>query len=125
FNSFLIIIFSFICCTGFSQSLNVNTAFGNNGVVTANGGNDAIMRNEVFATQPDGKFLFGTPGLLRTFPDCTIDSSLGTKGLANMREVNSNVNSIAVQADGKIIVSTIYNNNGYYGINCIRFSNDG
>ena len=101
-------------------------SFGNNGIVTIDitGGYD--YANSIAIQSNDQKILIGGSGngvmIARFIPDGTLDINFGVNGVVTL--INANIygsNAMALQQDGKILVSGDSNN----GIVVIRFNSDG
>lgn len=117
---FVILAALLFCSPVFSQSLKPKTDFGSNGKVVTNIANDAKTYNNAVALQADGRILLGGTGLSRMFSNGILDSSFGGNGSA-FSTGYPEVNSIAIQPDGKIITTQ----NGNDGIVVRRTNSNG
>jgi uncharacterized delta-60 repeat protein len=99
----------------YNPSGTLDTTFGTNGKVVApvSGGSGGVHGGQSMALQPDGKIItvgygFGggssSAAVFRYNPDGTLDASFGTGGTVFTSGVNS-ASDVAVQPDGKIVVS--------------------
>ncbi len=78
------------------------------------------------AIQPDGKILLAddTRRFVRYLPDGTLDSSFGDNGFVSLGGMPVKVQSIAVQADGRIFVA-VSKNGDVFGMQLIRLEANG
>ncbi len=97
----------------FNTNGGLDTGFGTNGRIATNSYSIFIAR---LARQPDGKIVvggasqpFGTLKLIRYNADGTLDSGFGGGGVVTSVFQSGFVPTVAVQADGKILVSGAYN----------------
>jgi uncharacterized delta-60 repeat protein len=99
----------------FNPDGSLDASFDTDGLVTTDFGSDFESANDV-ATQADGKVVaagfsgsqfFGDFALARYEPNGTLDSSFGTDGevITDFGSVFDGVNSVAIQADGKIVAT--------------------
>jgi uncharacterized delta-60 repeat protein len=112
----------------------LDTAFGNNGVVINSLSNEFI---ESVAMQIDGKFLIteyhGTGGccsadikLIRFLEDGNYDTTFGTNGVvtADFLNENNQANAIVIQDDGKIIIGGVSGNQIHSDYGLARFNSE-
>ena len=112
----------------------LDTSFGNNGVVINSLSNEFI---ESVAMQIDGKFLIteyhGTGGccsadikLIRFLDDGNFDPTFGTNGIvtADFLNENNQANAIVIQADGKIIIGGVSGNQIHSDYGLARFNSE-
>jgi uncharacterized delta-60 repeat protein len=103
-----------------------DASFGNNGQVFTY--LNSLVRPGAVLLQPDGKIVTGSVygvstsqfQLVRYNPNGTIDESFGTNGIARLKPVSgffSQLSSLALQADGKIIAA-----GGYGSMALARFN---
>jgi uncharacterized delta-60 repeat protein len=113
---------------------NVDTSFGNNGIVLNELASQFI---ESVAKQTDGKFLIteyhGTGGccsadikLMRFLTDGNFDTTFGTNGIvtADFLNENNQANSIVVQDDGKILIGGVSGNQIHSDYGLARFNSE-
>lgn len=87
----------------------LDTTFGNGGMLDTDFGSFSVDANSV-ALQADGKIVVAGDGgfgqgfsLARYNPDGTLDTSFGTGGKVLTAGPGAGLNSVAIQADGKIV----------------------
>ncbi len=127
--------------TRYNSDGTLDTTFGTNGIVT----NSGINQGKDVVIQPDGKILVaGNPNgngrlvnsdfwVARVNSNGSLDTSFGTNGIAS-HSINlssflgpSNVRSIALQSDGKILVAGEVSSccNVYSLFQVVRYNSDG
>jgi uncharacterized delta-60 repeat protein len=94
---------------------------------------DAFNSIECLALQNDGKIIvggyfiyFGKKGIVRLNSDGSLDNSFNISGTGLSQIISNNVNTIAIQDDGKIIIGGQFSS--YNGVSCnniARLNNDG
>jgi uncharacterized delta-60 repeat protein len=104
----------------------LDTSFGTNGKIVApiNSGDELVGRD--IALQPDGKIVaVGFRGVNRYNSDGTLDASFGTGGkvLTPFETRDVTASSVAIQADGKIVV--VGSNNSSSGFFVVRYNTNG
>ncbi len=117
----------------FAQAGQLDPSFGSGGsVVTSFPGNSGAYATDM-AVQPDGRIiLVGVAGLkgaiARYLPSGTLDPSFSGDGLANTAitgHYSTAWHSVAIQADGKIVVAGNVFDNPYYDQAIARFTSAG
>ncbi|TAN70884.1 MAG: hypothetical protein EPN17_03475 [Methylobacter sp.] len=108
-------------------SLDLN--FDNDGIVTTNT-NESYATNISVAVQTDGKILLGGTTsynftLVRYNPDGSLDLSFDGDGKVNTDLGNSTGSSVAMQADGKILLGGSSWNSGTFYFALARYNSDG
>jgi uncharacterized delta-60 repeat protein len=110
----------------------IDESFGNGGTVFTNFGVFVIPSSIV--VQPDNKIVVGgstsEPAkflLVRYMPDGTLDNSFGNKGkvITDFGQGDDVINNIALQADGKIVVSGTTNNSNLDNMALARYQSNG
>jgi uncharacterized delta-60 repeat protein len=125
--------------SGFSPSTlaapgDLDMSFGGSGKVTTNSPMTAVAQSLLL--QPDGKFVaagFASSGglmkfaLARFLPGGSLDTGFGTGGLLNTTfgSLESWINAMALQADGKIICAGAVSAGSNWGIALARYHSDG
>lgn len=122
---------------GYSQAGSPDNSFGQNGIVTTVVGTPTISYAEDVAVQPDGKIVVcgytslapGISGMaiVRYNPNGTPDNSFGVGGKVtnSIGGVNSSARGLAIQPDGKIIVSGFAKIGDNYIIALARYKPNG
>jgi uncharacterized delta-60 repeat protein len=127
-----------ITVSRYDENGSPDRGFGNNGVLIFNAGKSWSSGTDIFA-QPDGKILIlsttssflhpylSGPTVIRLNSDGSIDTSFGENGVSRyiFQSVNSDGTSLAVQSDGKILVSAGTYENGVSAGGIIRLNQDG
>ena len=115
----------------------LDNTFGTNGrVITHLGNSSTHTQTECVVIQPDGKIIVATNPtisncdftLLRYNSNGSLDSTFGVNGIAYTNLANSYTYysfNVALQIDGKIIVSGNFSGNPNYGFCVARFNPDG
>jgi uncharacterized delta-60 repeat protein len=113
----------------FNTNGGLDTGFGTNGRIATNAYSIFIAR---LARQADGKIVvggaslpFGTLKVIRYNSNGTLDGGFGSGGVVTSIFQDSFVPTIAVQADGKILVSGAYHNGDLRTPPLRRFNTDG
>ncbi|WP_333695363.1 T9SS type A sorting domain-containing protein [Flavobacterium sp.] len=134
-NLFLNFLLIFTCILNAQTVAELDLTFNNNSALSGNGeGPDKYGFVTAAALQTDGKTIVagsftsynGTPckGLIRLNLDGSLDSSFAISNLSN-----SNINSINIQTDGKVIIAGSFNylngNSGSNYQNIARLNSDG
>jgi uncharacterized delta-60 repeat protein len=106
----------------------LDASFGGTGkVVTARGGdqriNSLVLQSDgkIIAAGRDGSFI----GLARYLPNGTLDTTFGTGGWATTAGATDFGTHVALQSDGKILVSSWAWNGSNYDLGVTRFLADG
>ena len=111
----------------------LDTAFNGTGKVMTHAG---TRHNETFALaiQRDDKIIVGgyadtaqgrNFALLRYNGDGSLDAQFGTNGLVTTALGSSQINSLAIQADGKILAGGYLENGNYWVVAVARYKTDG
>lgn len=105
---------------GAAQAGKLDPTFGKGGIVTTDFGDQSRSNNVASANsvvvQPDGKIVvcggapgsqgFPVPAVARYHTNGTLDASFGTSGIVTISSIeNAPLSAIALQTDGKIVVS--------------------
>ncbi|WP_028316878.1 delta-60 repeat domain-containing protein [Desulfatibacillum aliphaticivorans] len=121
------------------NNLNLEPGFGNNGVVTYNGSGDDNDKGFAVAIQPDGKVVVAGADIvvgmieedllvLRYNPNGVLDASFGNNGVFKYSHAGDNAdygNFIALQDDGKIVVTGSAHDGNSYKILLLRLEENG
>ena len=111
----------------------LDSSFGVNGIVITNIAKDDYIYD--MAVQPDGKIIVAgdrvknendneTSFTVRYMPNGSLDNSFGKSGIVlTTYNNNTEINSVALQPDGKIIIGGIYDGFGDFVL--IRYRQDG
>ncbi len=123
------------CVMRFNPDGTFDNSFGNNGIVSTDIQTSVDLANDLLL-QDDGKIILAgfvntgstvKIGLTRYLPDGSLDSDFGVGG--KVLGSGSLQNAIGwganLQADGKILVTGMYNNNGNNDLLVARFNTDG
>lgn len=110
---FIILGSVILTLSAFSQAPVFNNSFGTNGRVLTNLGMDQTAFSDASALQPDGKILMcgymqlssTTFCVIRVSPQGILDNTFGNNGRVYLTEAPFDAFSMAIQGDGKIIVT--------------------
>src|SRR5213083_2858824 len=122
----------------FTANGNLDTSFNGTGKVTTNFGGDGDAEGQGVATQSDGKTVvvgYATVAGVQRFTvaryktDGALDTSFGGTGrvLTAVGISGSNAAGVALQKDGKIVVTgyAVNNSGRFYDFTCLRYNADG
>ncbi len=131
--SLLLVVFFFLVGLQAQNAGDFDPSFGNNGVVVTAIGTNFGMASDM-VVQPDGKIIqvgeakFGTykMTLARYNTDGTLDASFGTNGIVSTTiEQSSNGVAVALQTDGRIVVTGLTQSNSIYHGVVVRYNTTG
>lgn len=128
------------CVFRLNANGSIDSSFGNSGFVSTNISGPTVFRDysEAMVLQPDGKIIvagtssdafsiFQNFSMVRYLPDGTRDSAFGNNGMvATLAAFTTACHSMALQADGKILLAgTTDNGSGYNNVLVFRYHANG